>query len=99
MSLYKNRIVIIGGSGRFGKILSKVKTKYKTFYPSKKELKMRIFARKSIFAKKDIQIGERFTERNITCKRPGYGIKANKYYKILGKRSKKKFNKFEIINN
>ena len=38
MSLYKNRIVIVGGSGRFGKILSKVKTKYKTFYPSKKEL-------------------------------------------------------------
>ena len=38
MSLYKNRIVIIGGSGRFGKILSKIKTKYKTFYPSKKEL-------------------------------------------------------------
>ncbi len=67
--------------------------------PSKKELKMRIFARKSIFAKKDIQIGERFTEQNITCKRPGYGIEANKYYKILGKRSKKKFKKFEIIKN
>ena len=67
--------------------------------PSKKELKMRIFARKSIFAKKDIQIGERFTEQNITCKRPGYGIEANKYYKILGKKSKKKFKKFEIIKN
>ena len=67
--------------------------------PSKKELKMRIFARKSMFAKKDIQIGERFTEQNITCKRPGYGIEANKYYKILGKRSKKKFKKFEIIKN
>ena len=38
MSLYKNRIVIIGGSGRFGKILSKIKTKYMPFYPSKKEL-------------------------------------------------------------
>ena len=38
MSLYKNRIVIIGGSGRFGKILSSIKTRYKTFYPSKKEL-------------------------------------------------------------
>ncbi len=38
MSLYRNRIVIIGGSGRFGKILSKIKTKYNTFYPSKKEL-------------------------------------------------------------
>ena len=38
MYLYKNRIVIIGGSGRFGKILSKIKTKYNTFYPSKKEL-------------------------------------------------------------
>ncbi len=38
MSLYKNKIVIIGGSGRFGKVLSKVKTNYHTFYPSKKEL-------------------------------------------------------------
>ena len=38
MYLYKDRIIIVGGSGRFGKILSNIKTKYKTFYPSKKEL-------------------------------------------------------------
>ena len=60
---------------------------------------MRIFARKSVFAKKNIQIGEQFTEKNIVCKRPGYGIGANNYYKILGKISKKKFKKFEIIKN
>ena len=38
MYLYKDRIVIIGGSGRFGKVLSKIKTKYQIFYPSKKEV-------------------------------------------------------------
>ena len=36
MLLYKDRIVVVGGSGRFGKILSKIKTKYKVFFPTKK---------------------------------------------------------------
>tara|TARA_B100000686_G_scaffold173055_1_gene180233 strand:+ start:1144 stop:1863 length:720 start_codon:yes stop_codon:yes gene_type:complete len=38
MFLYKNRIVITGGTGRFGLELKKTKTKYKLFFPSKKEL-------------------------------------------------------------
>ena len=38
MSLYKNRIVITGGTGRFGLELRKIKNKYKLFFPSKKEL-------------------------------------------------------------
>jgi dTDP-4-dehydrorhamnose reductase len=38
MFLYKNRIVITGGTGRFGKALSKVKTKKNISYPTKKEL-------------------------------------------------------------
>ena len=38
MLLYKNRIVITGGTGRFGLELKKIKSKYKLFFPSKKEL-------------------------------------------------------------
>jgi len=38
MSLYKNKIVITGGSGRFGAELKKMKNKYKLFFPSKKKL-------------------------------------------------------------
>ena len=38
MSLYKNRIVITGGTGRFGLELKKIKNKYKLFFPLKKEL-------------------------------------------------------------
>ena len=39
MLLYKNRIVVTGGTGRFGRELKKIKNKYKLFFPKKKELK------------------------------------------------------------
>ena len=32
------KIVVTGGSGRFGSVLKKIKTKYKVFYPKKNEL-------------------------------------------------------------
>ena len=35
---YKNRIVITGGTGRFGVELKKIKSRYKLFFPKKKEL-------------------------------------------------------------
>ena len=38
MLLYKNKIVITGGTGRFGKELKKVKSKYNLFFPKKNEL-------------------------------------------------------------
>ena len=38
MSLYKNRIVITGGTGRFAIELKKIKSKYKLFFPKKNEL-------------------------------------------------------------
>ena len=38
MFLYKNKIVITGGSGRFGFELKKVKNKYKLLFPDKREL-------------------------------------------------------------
>ena len=38
MLLYKNRIVITGGTGRFGQELKKIKGKYKLLFPKKKVL-------------------------------------------------------------
>ena len=38
MLLYKNRIVITGGSGRFGEILKKIKSKKILLFPKKDEL-------------------------------------------------------------
>ena len=38
MILYKNRIVITGGTGRFGLELRKIKNKYRLFFPLKTEL-------------------------------------------------------------
>ena len=38
MLLYKNRIVVTGGTGRFAKTLKKIKTKYLVFFPSKTSL-------------------------------------------------------------
>ena len=38
MFLYKNKIVITGGSGRFGSKLKKIKNKFKLIFPNKREL-------------------------------------------------------------
>ena len=35
---YKDKIVVTGGSGRFGKVLQKVKNKYIILYPRKNQL-------------------------------------------------------------
>lgn len=55
------------------------------------------FVRKSIVAKKVIEEGEKFSNSNITTKRPGHGINPMKFFKVLGKKAKKKFNKDELI--
>ena len=38
MFLYKKRIVVTGGTGRFALELKKIKSNYKIFYPKKKQL-------------------------------------------------------------
>jgi pseudaminic acid synthase len=44
--------------------------------------------RRSLFALKDIQVGELITEDNIRSVRPGVGLSPSYYHKILGKTSK-----------
>ena len=47
MLLYKNKIVVTGGTGRFASSLKKVKNRYLIYYPSKTQLN--ILKEKSVF--------------------------------------------------
>ena len=57
--------------------------------PKKNELNS-LKLRRSIFAIKDINKGEKFTKMNIGCFRPKIGLGAENYFKIIGKKSKRK---------
>ena len=55
-------------------------------------------ARKSIVAKRKIAKGEKFTDDNIICKRPGNGISPIHWYEVLGKEAEKDFDTDELIS-
>ena len=59
--------------------------------PNKSELKTKKLVRQSIHAIKDIKKGEKFTTSNIALMRPADGLKPKFFYKIIGKKSKKKY--------
>jgi len=65
--------------------------------PSDSESKNIKIARKSIVAKIDIKKGEILSDSNITAKRPGTGISAVHWDKIIGKKSKKDYKEDELI--
>jgi len=65
--------------------------------PSESESKNIKIARKSIVALTDIKIGEIFSEKNITIKRPGDGINPMKWDDVLGKKAIKTFSEDELI--
>ena len=48
-------------------------------------------------AKNNIKKGELFSVKNLSFKRPGYGISPMKIMRILGKRAKKNFKKDDLI--
>ena len=66
--------------------------------PTQKELKNQKLVRKSIVAKINISKGDKFSEKNITTKRPGIGISPMKYEIFLKKFAKKKYLKNDYIN-
>ena len=47
------KIVITGGTGRFGKILKKIKTNYNIFYPNKKKLDITNYRKTKSYLKKN----------------------------------------------
>ena len=65
--------------------------------PSESEKKNIQIARKSIVANKNINKGEVFSDKNITTKRPGYGISPMRWDELIGQIAKKDFNADELI--
>jgi N,N'-diacetyllegionaminate synthase len=61
------------------------------------ELQNRDVARKSIVASRDIQVGEVFTESNLTAKRPGTGISPMDWDEIVGTKATKNYVKDDLI--
>lgn len=64
---------------------------------SSDELKNKKIARKSIYAKQNIKIGDKFTVDNIITLRPDKGISANNWSLLIGKKSKYNFIKNDLI--
>ncbi len=54
-------------------------------------------AKKLIVAKINIRKGEILTEKNLTTKRPGFGISPDKWDVFLGKKAKKNYLKDQNI--
>ena len=64
---------------------------------SKSERKNIFSTRKSIVASKNIEIGEKFSINNISCKRSGQGISPMRWNKVIGKKAVRKYTKDQII--
>ena len=64
---------------------------------TKSEKKNIYIVRKSIVASTKIKKNERFSNFNITCKRPGTGISPLFFKRLIGKKSIKDFNKNALI--
>lgn len=82
VSKIRDTIIALGSSRKFLSIYEK------------KNIKI---ARKSIVALKKIRKGDIFTYKNITTKRPAFGISASRWNSILGKKAKKNFTIEEYI--
>lgn len=65
--------------------------------PNKSELDTRTLVRKSLITCKKISKGERFTEDNLSVKRPGTGVCASRYWEFLGKLATKDYDENECI--
>lgn len=65
--------------------------------PSKSERKNIKIIRKSIVAKKAIKLGEIFSEKNISVKRPGNGISPMEWDNIIGTRARKEYKEDDLI--
>ena len=52
---------------------------------------------KSIISSQDINVGERFSEKNLEVKGPAKGLSPQHYYEILGKPSRRKIQKGDYL--
>lgn len=65
--------------------------------PSSSESKNKTIARKSLVANSPIKAGERFSECNVTAKRPGTGISPMRWDEIIGRVSTRDYQPDELI--
>lgn len=65
--------------------------------PSPSELKNKPIARKSIVAAQSITAGEKFTNDNLTAKRPGTGISPMKWDEVIGQSASKDYKQDDLI--
>jgi N,N'-diacetyllegionaminate synthase len=88
--------------GEFKFMVQSIRIVEKTLGDKKKKItkseKENIYiVRKSIVASTRIEKNEKFSNLNITCKRPGTGISPLLFKKIIGRKSIKNFNKDDLI--
>jgi N-acetylneuraminate synthase len=65
--------------------------------PTASEDPQRAVVRKSIMASRQILAGERFTEGNVTLKRPGTGISAARWHEVLGTTAYKDYEADDMV--
>ena len=65
--------------------------------PTPSEAKNIPIVRKSIVASKSIQLGEVFTTKNLTTKRPGTGISPMRFDEVLGKKARRNLAEDDLI--
>lgn len=65
--------------------------------PSKSETKNMAVARKSIVAARQIKVGETFSDKNITVKRPGTGINPMRWDEVIGQVAQKSYEEDDLI--
>ena len=66
--------------------------------PMPSELGNRDVSRKSIVASQDINPGQKFTEGNLSIKRPGTGVSPMHWFEILGRKANRKYTIDELID-
>jgi N,N'-diacetyllegionaminate synthase len=63
------------------------------------EARNKSVARKSLVASRKIRVGEVFTVKNLTTKRPGNGVSAMRWDEFLGKKAQRDFDVDELIED
>ena len=66
--------------------------------PRPSEVKNKAVARKSLVATKAIKRGEILTEKHISVKRPGEGMNPLKFWKLIGKKTSRKYAVGELFD-
>ena len=62
------------------------------------EIENRLVARKSLVEAENISQGQLFSETNLEIKRPGTGLSPMEYWRIIGTKSKRDFQKGELVS-